>query len=201
MRVGRQRESLQESYNVVWHEREALAAELEAARAALAAEHETRASLEQRLQKSILVAESTAAKLREQARTESEAALRKARARSDELVAAAERRLAAAKAEAEAIGAQLVARKQAAGAEAEQLLVAARAEANRILSEAERAAERALAMSRQERGEILGEIERMRRTYEEFLDTLIHAARDAGTVLDGNGAPDRPPASKPASGR
>jgi cell division septum initiation protein DivIVA len=207
MRVGRQREALRESYDVVWHERETLAAELKVVRAALEAERESRASLERRLRKSILVAESTAARIREQAREEGEAALRKARERADALVAAAERRLAAAEAEANALQNQLEPRKQTAEAEVEQLLAAARAEGDRILGEAERAAEQALAVSREERGEIAGEIERMRQTYERFLDTLIHAARNAGTMLDDDtdsvttARAERNAAAEPASGR
>ncbi len=201
MRVGRQREALRESYDVIWKERESLAADLKAAREALEAERETRTDLERRLRQSILVAESTAAKLREQARTESQAALRKARTRSDELVAAAEQRLASAEAESKALASKLEARRRAAEAEAEQLVVAARSEADRILAEAQRAAEQALAVSREERGEIAREIGRMRRTYEEFLDTLINAARDAGTVLEDADAPARASVSKPVNGR
>jgi DivIVA protein len=189
MRVGRQREALHESYQVVWNEREALAAELKAARAALDDERESRASLERRLRKSILVAEATAARIREQAREEGEAALHKARGRSVELVAAAERRLAVAEAEAKALHAQLEDQEQTAKAEVERLLAEARAEADRILAEAESAADRALAVSREERDEIANEIARMRRTCEEFLDTLIHAARSAGAALDSREQP------------
>jgi cell division septum initiation protein DivIVA len=206
-RLGRNEQQLRESYELVWREREQLAAEVRDLRARVEVIDQERAALEdaserveseqearrERLERQLVtaleIAAHTSTQVRENARGEANAAVRKARQRAEAILAEAERHHSELSREVESLRRAASEVVRAAEREAETLAARARAEAervrldaqstaNRILTAAEARAADLVSQAEQERTRLESEVEETRSGYRDFLAALERLAVD-----------------------
>ena len=175
-----ERQRLQESYELVWREREQLMTEVTMLREQLAAERASHDKLEHRLRNTLVFAENAASKRKEATRREAEIALRKSRARANEILAEAQKRRDDVEAEARELERRLAEREQAAKQAADERDAEQRLQAGLFLKEARERAEQIVSAAEASLARVEADVEQTRAGYRDFLTALEQLTSEAG---------------------
>jgi cell division septum initiation protein DivIVA len=181
-RRGRTEETrrLHESYELIWRERDQLLTEVTMLRDQLAVERASHDKLERRLRDTLVFAENAAAKRKEETRHEAEIALRKARARANEILAAAQKRRDDIEAEARALERRIAERERWAKEAADERDAERRLQAELLLKKARERADEIVRAAEARRSQVEADVEQTRAGYRDFLAALERLTSEAG---------------------